>query len=111
CLLRVRVTHYHHLDFLEEIAMTFHLYSIGAMTVVSSYRIVGIVTQKDLLNTFLELTGMTEPGSIIEVNVEDRTGVIYDIGRVFKELNIRIISVSVYRNRDMKGYKTVVLRI
>lgn len=110
-IMRKRVTYCHPLDFVEEIALDFYHYSIGAMPVVSNNRIVGIVTQKDMLNTFLELTGITEPGSIIEVNVEDRTGVIYDIGKAFKELNIRIISVSVYRNKEMKGYKTVVLRI
>jgi len=110
-IMRKRVTYCHPLDFVEEIAMDFYHYSIGAMPVVSSSRIVGIITQKDMLNTFLELTGITEPGSIIEVDVEDRTGVIYDIGKVFKDLNIRIINVSVYKNKEMKGYKTVVLRI
>lgn len=110
-IMRKRVSFCHPLDFVEEIALDFYHYSIGAMPVVSKNKIVGIITQKDMLNTFLELTGITEPGSIIEVNIEDRTGVIYDIGKVFKDLNIRIISVSVYRNKEMKGYKTIVLRI
>ncbi len=110
-IMRKRVSFCHPLDFVEEIALDFYHYSIGAMPVVSDNKVVGIVTQKDMLNTFLELTGITEPGSIIEVNIEDRTGVIYDIGKVFKDLNIRIISVSVYRNKEMKGYKTIVLRI
>lgn len=110
-IMRKRVNYCHPLDFVEEISLDFYHYSIGAMPVVSKNKIVGIVTQKDMLNTFLELTGITEPGSIIEVNIEDRTGVIYDIGKVFKDLNIKIISVSVYKNKEMKGYKTIVLRI
>ncbi|WP_411842039.1 CBS and ACT domain-containing protein [Salinicoccus sp. HZC-1] len=110
-IMRKRVTYCHPLDFVEEIALDFYHYSIGAMPVVTNNKIVGIVTQKDMLNTFLELTGITEPGSIIEINIEDRTGVIHDIGKVFKDLNIKIISVSVYRNKEMKGYKTIVLRI
>ncbi|SOC39277.1 CBS and ACT domain-containing protein [Salinicoccus kekensis] len=110
-IMRTNVTYCHPLDFVEEIALDFYHFSIGAIPVVRDGSIVGIVTQKDMLNTFLELTGIKEPGSIIEIDIEDRTGVIYDIGKIFKDLNIRIISVSVYRNKETKGNKIIVLRI
>ncbi|WP_342387234.1 CBS and ACT domain-containing protein [Salinicoccus bachuensis] len=110
-IMRKRVTYCHPLDFVEEIALDFYHYAIGAIPVLRNGRIVGIITQKDMLNTYLELTGITEPGSIIEVDIEDRTGVIYDIGKVFKDLNIKIVSISVYRNKEKKGYKTIVLRV
>lgn len=110
-IMRKRVTYCHPLDFVEEIALDFYHYAIGAIPVLRNGKVVGIITQKDMLNTYLELTGITEPGSIIEVEVEDRTGVIYDIGRVFKELNIKIVSISVYRNKEKKGFKTIVLRV
>ncbi|TVT29743.1 CBS domain-containing protein [Salinicoccus cyprini] len=110
-IMRKRVTYCHPMDFVEEIALDFYHYSIGAIPVLRDDRVIGIVTQKDMLNTYIELTGMTEPGSIIEIDIEDRTGVIYDIGKVFKELNIRIISISVYRNKEKKGYKTILLRV
>ncbi|MFC3418428.1 CBS and ACT domain-containing protein [Salinicoccus hispanicus] len=110
-IMRKRVTYCHPMDFVEEIALDFYHYSIGAIPVLRDDKVVGIVTQKDMLNTYLELTGMTEPGSIIEIDIEDRTGVIHDIGKVFKELNIKIISISVYRNKEKKGYKTVLLRV
>ncbi|CAM2972798.1 CBS and ACT domain-containing protein [Salinicoccus roseus] len=110
-IMRKRVTYCHPLDFVEEIALDFYHYAIGAIPVLRNGKIVGIITQKDMLNTYLELTGITEPGSMIEVEVEDRTGVIYDIGRVFKELNIKIVSISVYRNKEKKGFKTIVLRV
>ncbi|GAB3061396.1 CBS and ACT domain-containing protein [Salinicoccus sesuvii] len=110
-IMRKRVTYCHPMDFVEEIALDFYHYSIGAIPVLRDDKVVGIVTQKDMLNTYLELTGMTEPGSIIEIDIEDRTGVIYDIGKVFNELNIKIISISVYKNKEKKGYKTILLRV
>ncbi|MFA7745030.1 CBS and ACT domain-containing protein [Salinicoccus roseus] len=110
-IMRKRVTYCHPLDFVEEIALDFYHYAIGAIPVLRNGRVVGIITQKDMLNTYLELTGITEPGSMIEVEVEDRTGVIYDIGKVFKDLNIKIVSISVYKNKEKKGYKTIVLRV
>ncbi|CAM4165539.1 CBS and ACT domain-containing protein [Lacicoccus alkaliphilus] len=110
-IMRTNVTYCHPLDFVEEIALDFYHFSIGAIPVVREGRLVGIVTQKDMLNTFLELTGIKEPGSIIEIDSEDRTGVIHDIGKIFKDLNIRIISVSVYTNKETKGNKIIVLRV
>lgn len=110
-IMRTNVTYCHPLDFVEEIALDFYHFAIGAIPVLREGEIVGIVTQKDMLNTFLEMTGIKEPGSIIEIDIEDRTGVIYEIGKVFKDLNIRIISVSVYKNKETKGNKIIVLRI
>lgn len=105
------VTTCHPLDFVAEIALDFYNYTIGAIPVIRQGQVVGIVTQKDMLNTFIELTGITEPGSIIEIDVEDEMGVIYELGKIFKELNIKIISVSVYNNKDTSSNKIIVLRI
>lgn len=105
------VTTCHPLDFVAEIALDFYNYTIGAIPVVRQGKVVGIVTQKDMLNTFIELTGITEPGSIVEIDVEDEMGVIYELGKIFKELNIKIISVSVYKNKDTSSNKIIVLRI
>lgn len=101
----------HPLDFVAEIALDFYSYTIGAIPVVRNKKIVGIVTQKDMLNTFIELTGITEPGSIIEIDTKDQMGVIYELGSVFKALNIKIISVMVYNNKENPSNKIIVLRI
>jgi acetoin utilization protein AcuB len=110
-IMRKNVTYCHPMDFVEEIAVDFYNYAIGAIPVVKGGKIVGIVTQRDMLNTFMELTGIKEPGSIIEIDIEDRTGVMFEITKVFKELNIKIISVSVYPNKDLKGHKIIVVRV
>lgn len=110
-IMRQQVTTCHPLDFVEEIAKDFYHYSIGAIPVMSGKELVGIVTQKDMLNTFLELTGIREPGSIIEIDIKDRMGIIYDLGKIFKDLNMKIASISIYPNTEVKGNKIIVLRI
>ena len=110
-IMRQQVTTCHPLDFVEEIAKDFYHFAIGAIPVMRGKKIVGIVTQKDMLNTFLELTGIKEPGSIIEIKIKDRMGVIFEIGKVFKDLNIKIVSISIYPDSDKKDYKIIVLRI
>ena len=110
-IMRQQVTTCHPLDFVEEIAKDFYHFAIGAIPVMRGKKIVGIVTQKDMLNTFLELTGIKEPGSIIEIKIKDRMGVIFEIGKVFKDLNIKNVSISIYPDSDKKDYKIIVLRI
>lgn len=110
-IMRRQVTTCHPLDFVEEIAKDFYHFAIGAIPVMRGKEIIGIVTQKDMLNTFLELTGIKEPGSIIEIDIKDRMGIIYDIGKIFKNLNIKIVSISIYPNVDKKNHKIIVLRI
>ena len=110
-IMRQQVTTCHPLDFVEEIAKDFYHFAIGAIPVMRGKKIVGIVTQKDMLNTFLELTGIKELGSIIEIKIKDRMGVIFEIGKVFKDLNIKIVSISIYPDSDKKDYKIIVLRI
>lgn len=110
-IMRQQVTTCHPLDFVEEIAKDFYHFSIGAIPVMRGKKIVGIVTQKDMLNTYLELTGIKEPGSIIEIDIKDRMGIIYDIGKIFKDLNIKIVSISIYPNSNKKDHKIIVLRI
>ncbi|MFD2828987.1 CBS and ACT domain-containing protein [Corticicoccus populi] len=110
-IMRRNVTYCHPMDFVEEIALDFYTYAIGAIPVVKDRKIVGIVSQRDMLNTFLELTGIKEPGSIIEIDIEDKTGIMFEITKVFKELNIQIISVSVYPNKALKGHKIIVVRV
>ena len=39
-----------------------------------------------MLNTFLELTGVTMPGSIIEVHIDDKVGALHDIYHEVRQL-------------------------
>ena len=61
----------HPLDFVEEVALTFYESKVGCLPIVSGEKLVGIVTTTDLLYTYIELTGATEPGSKIEIRVAD----------------------------------------
>src|SRR5699024_3612472 len=64
-IMRQQVTTCHPLHFVEENTKDFYHFAISAIPVMHGKKIVCIVTQKDMLNTFLELTGIKEPGYII----------------------------------------------
>src|SRR5699024_8643211 len=110
-IMRQQVTTCHPLAFVEEIAKDFYHFAIGAIPVMRGKKIVGIVTQKDMLNTFLELTGIKEPGSIIEIKIKDRIGVIFEIVKVFKDLNIKIVIISIQHVDKKINDKLIALSI
>ncbi|CAD2074993.1 CBS and ACT domain-containing protein [Phocicoccus pinnipedialis] len=98
-------------DFVEELAVDFHQFDLGAVPVVKNRKLIGIVTQTDIMSAFIEITGMKHPGSIIEIDVFDKPGIVHDIGHTMKELNTRIVSITIYDNREKPNHKVVVLKI
>lgn len=110
-IVRRNVIRCHPLDFVEDIALDFYEMSIGSIPVIRDNKVIGIVTQKDMLNTFLELTGVTMPGSIIEVHIDDKVGALHDITRIFKEQNIDILNVLAYADQQDINKRYLMLRV
>jgi acetoin utilization protein AcuB len=101
----------HPLDFLEEIALTLYETKKSCMPIVSSDKLVGIVTTTDLLYTYMELTGTTTPGSKIDIRVKNRPGLLYEITDIFKEHHINVISVLVYADKNDSHHSIVSVRV
>lgn len=101
----------HPLDFVEEVAMIFYEHKIGCIPVVSNQKLVGFLTETDLLYTFIELTGAHQPGSQIEVRVKNRSGILYEVSKVFHQQNVNVLSVLVYPDRENSNNKILVFRV
>ena len=69
----------HPLDFVEEIGAIFYEQQISCLPIVKNHKLVGIITHSDLLHSLIELTGAHQPGSQIEIKVENQAGVLYKI--------------------------------
>jgi acetoin utilization protein AcuB len=101
----------HPLDFVEEAASIFYDNRIGCLPIVSQGKLVGMITESDLLYKFIELTGVHQPGSHIEIRVPNRTGILYEVAKVFYEQNINVLSVLVYPDKVDSNSKILVLRV
>lgn len=101
----------HPLDFVEETAALFYEQKISCLPVVQDSRLVGIVTETDLLYTLVELTGAHQPGSQIEIKVPNRTGTLYEIANVIRNRKANIQSILVYPDKKDDGYKILVIRV
>ena len=64
--------------------------SIGSLPIVSNNKLVGIITETDLLYKYIELTGAHQPGSQIEVRVPNIPGILFEVSKVFHEQKINV---------------------
>lgn len=101
----------HPLDFVEEIATIFYDQQIGCLPIVSNGKLVGIVTETDLLYKYIELTGAHQPGSHIEVRVPNKPGILFEVSKVFNDHHANVLSVLVYPDVTNEANKILVFRV
>ncbi len=101
----------HPLDFVEETATIFYDNRIGCLPIVSKGKLVGMITESDMLYKFIELTGVTQPGSQIEIRVPNKSGVLYEVSKVFYQHKVNVLSVLVYPDKKDETYKVLVIRV
>ncbi|WP_314066297.1 CBS and ACT domain-containing protein [uncultured Vagococcus sp.] len=62
-------------------------------------KIVGIITNNDIFDAFLEITGYNQDGVRLVIEVQDdHQGILADLAQTFAENNINVIQIVVYRN-------------
>jgi acetoin utilization protein AcuB len=95
---------------IEEATILLHDNKIGCLPVVEDGNLVGIITENDVMEILIEVLGMKEKGSRLEVAVDDKPGALADITRIIKESNVNITSV-VTDISDEPGKRVVVFKL
>ena len=95
---------------IEKAAQLMHDNKVGCLPVLDGKELVGIITEADILETFVDVMGLREKGTRITTALEDEPGVMHDVLEVFKRHNVNLISV-VAPSYKMEGKRMVVFRI
>jgi acetoin utilization protein AcuB len=95
---------------IEEATTLLHDNKIGCLPVVEDGVLVGMITENDVMEILIEVMGMKEKGSRLEVVVDDKPGALADITRIIKEHNVNITSV-VTDIADEPGKRLVVFKL
>lgn len=95
---------------IEEATTLLHDNKIGCLPVVEDGNLVGMLTENDVMEVLIEVMGMKEKGSRLEVIVDDKPGALADITRIIKEHNVNITSV-VTDIADEPGKRLVVFKL
>ena len=94
----------------EEATTLIHDNKIGCLPVVEDGNLVGIITENDVMEMLIDVMGMKEKGSRMEVLADDKPGALADVTRIIKEHNVNITSV-VTDAADEPGKRVVVFKL
>ncbi|SHN69534.1 CBS domain-containing protein [Desulfitobacterium chlororespirans] len=85
---------------IEDAALLMREHGIGALPVVEDGKLVGIVTESDIFDTFLDIMGFRSPGQRFVIETKDEVGVMVDLSSIMKEHDVDITSLAVYHLKD-----------
>lgn len=85
---------------LEEASLKMREYDIGGLPVVENGKLVGIITETDIFDSFIEIMGFKDFGSRIAVEFpEDRPGVLAKVAAIIANFDVNINHLAVFRNQ------------
>lgn len=96
-------------DTVEEAARLMCEKRISGLPVVDAGQVVGIVTERDLFQAFVNLMHGAAPGARLTLEVKNQVGVLADIARLISDAGINILAVAA--DSEKKGYSQLVLKL
>jgi acetoin utilization protein AcuB len=87
---------------LEDAARVIFQYKIGGLPVIEHGKLVGIITVGDILAAFIEIMGVLQSSSRIDVVLGDKPQAFEEVSRIVKENGGEIISVGMGTHPDNK---------
>ena len=95
---------------IEEAALIMREKKIGCLPVVAGGKLVGILTETDILDAFLDAMGVNGPGYRVELALPNRPGMLLEVVKLLKDFDANIVSVAT-ASHDDPGMKILILRI
>ena len=86
---------------LEQAASEMRNMDVGVLVVMDHAQLVGIITDKDIFEAFIDINGYYTPGTRFVVEVEDdKIGILEDLGETTAKHNWSITQMNVYHLDD-----------
>lgn len=86
-------------DLLEEAAVKMREFDIGGLPVIEDGKLVGIITETNLFNAFIEMMGFRDQGSRISIDIqEDKPGILSKVTGIIAGFDINISHLALFRN-------------
>jgi len=88
---------------LEEAAIMMRSNEVGFLPVVEDGRLVGIITESNIFDAFIELLGFRDEGTRLTIEVDDVPGMMASISGIFAEFGANISHIAVYTGSSGKS--------
>ncbi|MFB5663907.1 acetoin utilization AcuB family protein [Alteribacillus sp. HJP-4] len=101
----------HPLDFIEEAAVVLYENEISALPVADEHdKLIGMLTESNVLHTLVKLTGAHQPSSRMEIKVPNIAGQLAEVSTILKDNKVNVTSVLIYPHKNAE-YKILTFRV
>lgn len=97
------------IDTLEKVATIMRQHKIGGIPVVENELLVGIITESDIFDAFVEVLGGSNKDTRVEFSIPHDTSSIYKVFDILAEHDTQLNNIVICNNHSVKT-KTVTLR-
>ena len=94
----------------EEAAKLMIEHKIGCLPVTEADKLVGIITETDILGVLVDVMGIREPSARIELTLPDRPGALAEVTRIIKAHEVNISSIVTMPHWE-KGKRLAIIRL
>jgi acetoin utilization protein AcuB len=95
---------------IEKAVQLLHDNKIGSLPVVDGNELVGIITETDILELFVDVVGLNVKGTRITMLLEDEPGKLFGVLKIIKDRNINVTSI-ISPTLTFEGKRMVVIRM
>ncbi len=96
-------------DTLEKAALILLANRLVLLPVVEEGKLVGVITQSEVLRALAQALGIGLEGTRLTVRVRPESSDLYSVLGVLRDHNVRLVSLA--RGREKNGYQDVILRV
>lgn len=93
---------------IEDAAVLMRRHKIGGLPVVDQGAVVGVITESDIFDAFIDLMGLHRGGARLTIQLEDRVGALDEVVRTIRQCDVNIHSLAAY---PVNGIGQVVVRV
>ena len=95
---------------IEEAARLMLEHKIGCLPVTEADRLVGIITETDILGVFVDVMGIREPSARMEIVLPDQPGALAEITRIIQTHGVSISSIVTMAHSEA-GKRLAIIRL
>ena len=95
---------------IEEAAMLMLDRKIGCLPVMEDNKLVGIISDRNIFQVLVDITGVRHGGHRICVTVEDRAGSVREVADIIRKYGFSLQSILTSYERVKSGHRNVVIR-
>ena len=95
---------------LEQAALLMRTHKFGSLLVMQDNQLVGIITETNIFEAFLEVLGARKQGARIEIKIDRKPASFYTMLQVFKQCSMTILGITVFPDFS-EEYQLVTLKV